>query len=150
MVSFVSSGVIFMLVCFDPLAYRHVYLPDGYTQVELFSVRSSHSPSRFEGPMHDWTTITTVFGEAIKEPTESDMRRALDELFSSADDEHPDTWIERGSQNGPLYCISVYARGYAVSKKYSDADMTEELESEVIADVDVDIALNLWRKLGKH
>lgn len=98
--------------------------------------------------MHDWTTITTVFGEYVHEPIESEMRRALEELFSSADADHPDAWIECGSKEGPLYCISVFASGYALCRKYSDGDMTLELASKKIEDVDLETALTLWRELA--
>ena len=97
--------------------------------------------------MHDWITITKVFGEYVHEPTKADMRSALEELFTNADDDHPDTWIECGSESGPLYCLSIFSSGYAIYTKYSDADMTEELEKKEISQVDVDAALNLWSNL---
>ena len=98
--------------------------------------------------MHEWITITRVFGQYVNEPSETDMRRALEELFSSADGDHPDTWMECGTEGGPLYCTSIYASGYAIYKKYSDADMTAELETKEIANVDISVAFDLWRNLA--
>lgn len=98
--------------------------------------------------MHDWITLTTVFGESVESPSELDMRAALKELFSSVDDEHPDAWIECGTEDGPLYSISIYSSGYAIYTKYSDADMTEELETKEIENVDASIAFELWSKLA--
>lgn len=97
--------------------------------------------------MHDWITITKVFGEYVHEPTKQDMKQALEELFTSADMDHPDTWIECGSESGPLYSISVFSSGYAIYTKYSDADMTEELEKKEISPVDINSALTLWSDL---
>ncbi len=98
--------------------------------------------------MFEWTTLTEVLGHSVLEPTEADMRRALGALFDgTADAEHPDTWIECGSESGPLYCISVYASGYAIFTKYSDADMTAELDKKTIQPVDTEAALALWRNL---
>ncbi|WP_156479969.1 hypothetical protein [Collimonas pratensis] len=76
------------------------------------------------------------------------MRKALEELFLSADDDHPDTWMECGTEGGPLYCISIYSSGYAIYKKYSDVDMTSELETKEVANVDLNVALDLWRNLA--
>ena len=95
--------------------------------------------------MHEWITITRVFGQYVNEPGEANMRSALEELFSSADGDHPDAWIECGTEGGPLYCISICASGYAIYKKYSDVDMTAELEPKEIANVDIRVALDLWR-----
>jgi len=98
--------------------------------------------------MHEWITITRVFGQYVNEPGEAGMRSALEELFSSADGDHPDAWIECGTEGGPLYCISICASGYAIYKKYSDVDMTAELETKEIANVDIRLALDLWRNLA--
>jgi hypothetical protein len=98
--------------------------------------------------MHDWITVTTKFGNSLREPTEADMHTALAELFSSADDEHPDTWMECGSENGPLYCVSIFGSGYAIYTKYSDVDMTQELETRRISPVNLDSALELWKDLA--
>ncbi len=98
--------------------------------------------------MFEWTTLTEVLGHSVLEPSEADMRRALSDLFAgSTDAEHPDTWIECGTEAGPLYCISVYASGYAIFTKYSDADMTAELEKKTIQPINQEGALTLWRDL---
>jgi hypothetical protein len=97
--------------------------------------------------MHQWVTVTKVFGESLQDPTTAEMKLALDELFSCADLDHPDTWIECGSESGPLYCISIFSSGYALYTKYSDSDMTEELETKKVSPVDVDVSLALWSAL---
>lgn len=99
--------------------------------------------------MHEWVTITKVFGEYVHEPTKDDMRQALEELFASADNDHPDTWLECGSEAGPLYNISVFSSGYAIYTKYSDADMSEELEKKEISQVTIEEALTLWINLAE-
>lgn len=97
--------------------------------------------------MHEWVTVTKVFGEYLHDPTTPEMKAALEELFSHADSDHPDTWIECGSESGPLYSISIFSSGYALFTKYSDADMTEELETKKISPVDIDTSLALWVNL---
>ena len=97
--------------------------------------------------MHEWVNLTTRMGDDIKNPTMEQLKNTLEELFASNDAEHPDAWIECGTDDGPLYSISVYSGGYAIYTKYSDADMTEELEEKEIKKLDVDSALELWNKL---
>lgn len=98
--------------------------------------------------MHDWIRVTRVFGQSIRKPSAADMRNAIGELFSDADKDHPDAWIECGSEGGPLYCLSIFSSGYAVYTKYSDADMTEEIEAKNISPVDANIAFVLWENLA--
>lgn len=97
--------------------------------------------------MHDWVTLTTRLGETISQPDTTQLKQTLDELFSFEDYEHPDAWINCGSDTGPLYSISIFSSGYALYAKYSDADMTEELETKRIAPLDQASALALWCKL---
>ena len=99
--------------------------------------------------MHEWITVTKVFGDYLHEPTIDDMRAALEELFADADMDHPDTWIECGSDGGPLYCISILSSGSALYTKYSDSDMTSVLESNTISPVDLESSLALWSNLTK-
>lgn len=96
---------------------------------------------------HEWVALTTVFGGGTSNPSNEDMSAALAELFANPDDEHPDAWISCGSTNGPLYSISVFSSGFAIYSKYSDSDMSEEIESFRIPDVDAKTALALWSDL---
>lgn len=98
--------------------------------------------------MHDWITVSTVFGKTLREPTEGEMHAALTELFSIADEEHPDTWMECGSEDGPLYCVSIFGSDYAIYTKYSDVVMTQELERKKISPVNLESALVLWNNLA--
>jgi hypothetical protein len=86
-------------------------------------------------------------GEKISNPSTKQLRNTLKELFASNDEEHPDAWIECGSDDGPLYILSVYSGGYAIYTKYSDVNMTEELENKKIENLDVGSTLELWQKL---
>ena len=86
-------------------------------------------------------------GGRFFKPYSGPTKNALEELFASNDDEHPDTWINCGTDDGPLYGISVYSSGYAIYTKYSDVDMTEEMETKRVSNLDVDSALALWNKL---
>lgn len=97
--------------------------------------------------MHEWITLTKVFGSSLRNPTIAEMETALDELFEKADADHPDAWIECGSTSGPLYTISIFSNGYALYTKYSDSDMSEVLESTRLSPVDREGALVLWSNL---
>ncbi len=97
--------------------------------------------------MVEWTNLTTQRGEVIQNPGDEDLRTALRQLFQSKDNEHPDAWIECGSENGPLHSLSVFSSGYALYTKFSDADMTEELEYRRIDGVTEELAYAIWKKL---
>lgn len=95
--------------------------------------------------MIEWTNLTGCFGTGVSNPSDEDLRKALKELFQSHDSEHPDAWIESGSASGPLYSLTIYGSGYAIYTKYSDVDMTEELENKKIENVSEDSAFELWK-----
>ena len=98
--------------------------------------------------MHEWVTLTTRAGAAIPSPDDVALRGALTELFSSApDDEHPDCWIECGNAAGPLVTVSFFQSGKGYYTKYSDPDMTEELETKELKVSSVDAALEIWQKV---
>ena len=97
--------------------------------------------------MHDWVILTTRMGLDIRSPTIDDLKKALEELFSSKDVEHPDASVRCGTDDGPLYSISVFFRQYALYTQYSDVDMSEEVESRKIENVDAAAALSLWLNL---
>jgi len=78
--------------------------------------------------MTSWVTLTSRFGQSHEDPSDEDLKIALNELFSINNLEHPDAWIECGSDDGPLETLSMYGSGYAHYTKYSDADMSDELE----------------------
>ena len=97
--------------------------------------------------MFEWSNLTTCFGNGVLNPSDSELQQSIIELFESHNDEHPDAWVECGSENGPLCSISIYSSGYAVFTKYSDADMSEELENRRIENVTQDVAFKLWKSL---
>lgn len=97
--------------------------------------------------MHDWVNLTNYLGESIPSPSEKQLATALRELFDSRDSEHPDAWIDCGSDDGPLHNISIFNSGYAIYTKYADADMSEELEEIEIENIDAESGLTLWLDL---
>lgn len=97
--------------------------------------------------MIEWTNLAGCFGEGVQNPSDDDLKKALRELFKSQGDEHPDAWIECGSENGPLYSLSIFSSGYALYTKYSDADMSDELENKKIESVTEGSAFTLWKNL---
>ncbi len=97
--------------------------------------------------MHEWVNLTTRLGETVRNPKQEQLREALKELFSSSDEEHPDSWIECGSQDGPLYSLSFVSSGRGRYTKYSDVDMTDELEVKELNAASSEEALQLWQYL---
>lgn len=97
--------------------------------------------------MFEWVSLTRCYGSVIQNPTDDHLKNALIELFNSKDDEHPDAWVECGTQDGPLYSLSIFSSGYALYTKYSDADMSDELENKRIDNVTESIAFELWKNL---
>jgi len=97
--------------------------------------------------MHDWVTLTTRWGASFPNPNAEQLREALEELFGSDDPEHPDSWIECGSEDAPLHSFSFFPSGRGIYTKYSDADMTEELESKEFKASNPTEALGFWMDL---
>jgi len=97
--------------------------------------------------MHEWVNLTGHYGKGAQNPSDKDLEEFLTELFNSKDDEHPDAWIECGTEDGPLYSLSIFSSGYALFTKYSDSDMTEELINKKIENIDKDKAFQLWKDL---
>lgn len=102
--------------------------------------------------MHEWVNLYGHYGKHAQNPSDDELKEVLNELFASRDDEHPDAWIECGSQVGSLYVLNIFSSGYALFTKYSDVDMTEELENRKIENVDEAGAYKLWKDLinGSH
>lgn len=97
--------------------------------------------------MHEWVNLTTRLGRSFEDPHVDQLREALEELFSSHDDEHPDSWIECGRQQGPLHSLTFFSSGRGIYTKYSDVDMTEELETKEFTAFGPVQALELWGSL---
>lgn len=97
--------------------------------------------------MHEWVNLVGHYGKGWQNPTDENLKEALNDLFNSNDEEHPSTWIECGTQDGPLYSIAIYGSGYALYSKYSDLDMTEELENKKIENLNEETAFDLWKSL---
>ncbi|MEM7430563.1 MAG: hypothetical protein AAF351_01360 [Pseudomonadota bacterium] len=97
--------------------------------------------------MHDWVNLTNFLGESIPNPSEKQLATALRELFESRDSEHPDAWIDCGSEGGALHNISIFYSGYAIYTRYADADMSEELEEIEIKNIDQTGGRKLWLDL---
>jgi len=94
-----------------------------------------------------WINLTTRLGHSISNPSDEDLKNALKELFDSKDNEHPDSWIECGSEDGPLETLSIYSSGYALYTKFSDADMSDELETKRVDNVTQESGLEIWKNL---
>jgi hypothetical protein len=103
--------------------------------------------------VHEWIKVVTRMGQTIGSPSQGQLRSTLDELFQSPlDEEHPDSWLECGSEEGELHTLSIFQSGRAIYTRYSDADMTDELEVREVRAETVEEGLRLWNALaeGRH
>lgn len=96
--------------------------------------------------MHEWINLTSDFGN-YSNPTDSQLKHTLDQLFNTKDDEHPNAWVECGTEKGPLYSMDIYSGGFAVYTIYNNADMEEELKNKKIENVDIEKGFDLWKTL---
>lgn len=97
--------------------------------------------------LYEFVTLNGCFGSTISDPDEADLKNALAETFKAQDEEHPDCWLECGSEAGPLQVLTVCFDGSAWLTTFSDVDMSAELAEEEFTDLDVDRALALFKKL---
>lgn len=95
----------------------------------------------------EWVNLYTYLGECIESPTDTDLLNALKDVFKYGSDEHPDTWIECATEDEMLYSFAIMNKGTARYIKYSDVDMTEELETKEINEITIESGLNYWKKL---
>ena len=103
--------------------------------------------------MHDWIKLVTRAGETVNSPNQADLESSLVELFGSAlDDEHPDSWIECGSNRGALHTLNIFQSGRAIYTRYCDADMSGEEERRELRVRGVADAMRLWNAVieGRH
>jgi hypothetical protein len=96
---------------------------------------------------HDWVTLYRRYGQSVRMPSEADLLFALKEVLSAKDEEHPDTWIECGTEKGPLHTFSVSHSGYGTYARYSDVDMSQEVEHAEYGVLDLQQALKAWHTL---
>jgi len=95
-----------------------------------------------------WCILTTRMGADIREPTDAQLRAALEDVFASDDDEHPNACLRLGSDGGPMFVLDVYGAQRILFEQWADADFDDELAPPtVLKDVQLDVAMTLWRAL---
>ena len=92
----------------------------------------------------DWINLTRRHGQVIIDPSKDDLNAALQELFDTVDNEHPDAWVECGLNGGEVFVLIISQNKDARYFKYSDADMNDETEYKNEIFNDQNEALNLW------
>jgi hypothetical protein len=97
--------------------------------------------------MHEWINLTNYLGDNFSNPTDSQLKNTLSKLFDTKDNEHPNAWIECGTEKGPLYSLDIYSGGYAIYTVFNNVDMEEELENKKIDNINTESGFNLWNKL---
>src|SRR5262249_21833578 len=103
-----------------------------------------------------WFHLTTRIGESIISPSVADMRGALEELFQGElhgfdrgdDEEHLNTWLTYGFDDGPLYDVDVYSSGKVILSKYRDADYNDLEEELTLLGVTQTRVEELWQWLA--
>ena len=95
-----------------------------------------------------WCILTTRMGADIREPTDAQLRAALQDVYASDDDEHPDAWVRLGEDDGPLFVVAVHSSRRVEFTQWADADYENELAPQVTSrDVPSDVVLAPWRAL---
>jgi hypothetical protein len=97
---------------------------------------------------NQWCVLTTRMGADVREPTYADLRAALEDVFTSVDDEHPNTSLRLGADTGPMFVLSVYSSKRVVFEQWADADFDVELAPPIIlTDVRQEVSVMLWQAL---
>ena len=63
--------------------------------------------------------------------------------------EHPNAWLTRGSDDGPMFVIDAYRTGDVILSKYADQDDAEPEQSVTIRSVSKEVVVELWASLSK-
>ncbi len=97
-----------------------------------------------------WCILTTRMGADIDDPTETDLRHALEDVFSAHDDEHPNAWLRLGSDDGPMFVLDVYGSRRIEFEQWADADFDVALAPKnTLGDVRLEVAIQLWQALRR-
>lgn len=102
--------------------------------------------------------LHTRFGDKKKNPTETELVEALDEIFnenlenlSEADyKEHPNAWLIYGHEDGESwteYTLDVYRGGTIRFTKYKDVDDDDPEFEYSISNAKKDNAIELWKMI---
>lgn len=87
-------------------------------------------------------------GADVREPTDAQLRAALEDVFEADDDEHPNSSLRLGSDDGPMFVVDVYGAKRIVFEQWADADFEDELGPSVtLSGVKLEAALALWRAM---
>jgi hypothetical protein len=99
---------------------------------------------------NQWCILTTRMGRDIREPTDADLERALTDVFSGHDPEHPNAWLRLGRDEGPMFVLEVYESRTVLFEQWVDADFDSSLAPKVaLTEVHLEVALELWRSLRR-
>ena len=97
-----------------------------------------------------WWVLTRRWGGDMRSPTDAQLQSALDELFSSKDPEHPNTWLRFGRDEGPLFVLDVYEDGSIHFEEWADAECEQEIApTRRLAGASLPVALGLWQALRR-
>jgi len=94
-----------------------------------------------------------IVNSSISNPSEDDLKEELEYFFRHSDAEHPDAWVSCGTDEGPLYTLTIFrARRTWYGRqicdveftKYDDQDMNTELDRKSLGTLTKAATLNLW------
>lgn len=98
--------------------------------------------------MQNWCILTTRFGADIRSPSEDDLHKALKEVFTLSDGEHPNASLRLIDENDRMYLLGVYEGGLVIFEQWADSDFEEELAPQRRrVDASLEDVLPLWRAL---
>ena len=100
--------------------------------------------------------LTTRLGREIRDPSDVDLRLALEDVLavstseaaSTAFDEHPNAWVRLVQGTGEMLILEVYRNGSMLFEQWGDASYQRTISAPQRLDrVALDQALRLWRFL---
>jgi hypothetical protein len=100
--------------------------------------------------------LTTRLGQEIRDPSDVDLRLALEEVLvvsaseaaSPAFDEHPNAWVRLIQGTGEMLILDVYRNGSMLFEQWGDASYQRAIAAPQRLDrVSFDLVLRLWSLL---
>ena len=83
----------------------------------------------------NWTILTNRLGVDLRDPTQSSVEAAIQDLHEHhGDAEHASLTLRQGSDDGPLRVLELFSNGTMIYAHYSDSDF-ETLISEKRAEL---------------
>jgi len=98
----------------------------------------------------DWSHIYAGFSHS----NEPSIKEAVECFFRYSDAEHPDAWVDCGTDDGPFYILTIFrarrtwnGRQFcdAIFQKYDNQDMNKVIEERELGTFSKRDVVDLWK-----